>query len=105
MDRRLKLFYRISIWMILILLLSNAVVKTTIWFSSLPKAEQKDKIIHAIYLFKSTARRRYRYTTELKQKVFNKVDYLLTPAFIMLFALIAVKLVKTPEIFQEQEKK
>ena len=99
MSKKLRWFYRISIGLVLILISANILVKVIIWPSSLKQA--KDDHRYLIRIRKHIGSTRY--TTEHKQKLFNKVDYLLAPAFITLFAVIAVKLVKTPEIFKEKD--
>lgn len=100
MDKKLKWFYRLAILMISVCILSNILVKAVIWLPALkePQGEYREIIIR-----KFTMHRKCRFTTEIKQKLFNKVDYLLTPAFTIFFVVIAVKLVKTAEIFTEKE--
>lgn len=44
-----------------------------------------------------------KYVIKPIRKIFNLADHLLTPAFIMLFAMIAVKLVQTPNLFVERD--
>lgn len=103
MDKRLKWFYRISIWLFAMLILSNILVKLIIWPFAL--RERKDE--HQCPIMMHQKDHDIRYTTKIKEKLFNlfnnKIDYLFTPAFIMIFAVIAVKLVKTPEIFEEKD--
>lgn len=99
MDKKLNRFYRIAIWIILILISTNILVKAIIWLPAL-KVE-KDDYPYRIFILKDAYIERF--TTEGKQKLFNKVDYLLTPAFTILFVVIAVKLIKTPGIFEEKD--
>lgn len=102
MDKKIKLFYRISTWVIAIFISTNILVKAIIWFSSLEQPRPKDNIHDVVRFFKCPGTKYVRYTTEHKYKLFNKVDYLLTPPFVILFVVLAVKLAKTPGIFEEK---
>lgn len=103
MHKRLKLFYRLSTVAVLLLILCYLLVKPVIWFSSLPDGKQHGEEIYPITVFYSTNYVKYSYTTVQKQRWFKQVDQLLTPAVILLFVNIAVRLVKIPEIFKEND--
>ena len=100
MDKKLKVFYRISIWIILILISTNILIKAVIW-SSASKTIKKDKYESRIFLRKHIYIEKF--TTKGKQGLFNKVDYLLAPAFTLLFVIITVKLIKIPGIFEKRD--
>ena len=97
--KKLNWFYRISIWTISLLLACNILVKAAIWFTSLEHS--KEGYRSPIHIRKQDVKARF--VTKPKQKLFNKVDHLLTPAFTILFVAIAVKLVNTPRIFEEND--
>jgi len=99
MSKKLNLFYRISRWAVLILLACNILVKAVIWFTSLD--HHKDNYRHAIYIRQQPGSERF--TTKSKQELFEKVDYFLAPAFTILFAVIAVKLINTPKTFETKD--
>ncbi|MBL7085368.1 MAG: hypothetical protein ISS43_04605 [Candidatus Omnitrophica bacterium] len=101
MNNKLKRFYRISIWLIAILISINVLVKAVIWFCSSSIPVYEPEIHYRITAFQGIPQVKDKYTTERRQKLFNAVNHLLTPAFALFFVLIAVKLVKTPDIFKE----
>ncbi len=103
MGKKLSLFYRLAIWMIAICLSSHILVKTIIWSSASVTNLPYNKTPSLIAAFESTPWVRYKYATKQKEKFFKATDYLLPPAFSMLFILIAVKLVKTPNVFEEKD--
>ena len=100
MQNKLSWFYRISIFVILILLSINIVVKAVIWSSAKERPGRNERP-YPVAIFKAAYPPKFKYTSELRQRNFNKVDCLLTPAFTMLFALVALRLIKTPENFFE----
>ena len=103
LTNKLKWFYRISIWLFLTLISCSVLVKTIIWYPSSLRPDREKKVVYPIGIFKGTPRARNKYTTQLKRKLFNTADNLLTPAFILLFASIAVRLIKTPQIFEDKK--
>lgn len=102
-SRSLKM-YRIGVVLVVIFILTAAVVKISIWsFSSLSSQHQNfnNGMIHPITVLKHSSREAWRYTTVFNQKVFYKIESLFTPAFISIFVLMAVRLIKIPNIFQK----
>lgn len=81
---------------------SNILIKMNIWRSAsrrlfhLPNYQQ-----YPIALIKAIPLRRY--VTKEKEELFNKAERLLTPAFTLLFAVIAVRLIKVPELFEVED--
>jgi hypothetical protein len=102
---RMSRLYQITIWFIATLFLFTLLVKTVIWVTARNSKENDYKYpIHIrkyAHLYYKVGNSKY--TTVLKQKLYNKVDYLLTPAFTMLFVVIAIKLARMPDIFLEKE--
>ncbi|UCB57219.1 MAG: hypothetical protein JSV30_01110 [Candidatus Omnitrophota bacterium] len=102
MDKKLKWFYRISIWMIIAFLSSNILAKMNIWRAA---PRRHFYLInypqYPIALIKAIPVRRY--VTKETEERFNKADILLAPAFTLLFAVIAVRLIKVPELFEGED--
>ncbi|MBN2097512.1 MAG: hypothetical protein JW714_03420 [Candidatus Omnitrophica bacterium] len=94
---KLKLFYRITVTIALLLILTHSAVKASIWFVA-PQERHDEIHKYAIGIRKNAPGERY--TTESRQKLFNAVNYLLAPAFTLLFTVLAVKLIKTEGIFE-----
>ncbi|MCQ9208497.1 MAG: hypothetical protein NG712_03875 [Omnitrophica bacterium] len=103
MSKKLNRFYRISIWTISILIAGNILVKAVIWFSS--SKESKPDYHYPMYIRKHIGEleSNRRFTTRSKQKLFNKIDYLLMPAFTIFFIVVTVKLINRPKIFEESD--
>lgn len=99
MAKKLKWFYRISICLISIFILSNIIVKSIVWPAAYNTIEGDHR--YRIYLRRHIPEPRF--TTRIRQKLFLQVDYLLPPAFGMLFTLIALKLITTPGILEVKE--
>lgn len=103
MSKKLSRFYRISIRIVLILLLINILVKAIIWSSAFKKFPTESSKQYAVIINAYPNGLTHRYTTELRKNIFNKADYLLTAAFITLFVVLTIKLIKVPEIFKEDD--
>ncbi len=82
-------------------LLINAATKIFIWQASSKEVNETKAITYPVIMFKSTARETLKYTTRFRQKTFYAIDRLLTPAFLMAFIMLAVRLINTPGIFKE----
>jgi tellurite resistance protein TehA-like permease len=104
-DVRMMRFYLITVCFITTLILFTLLAKTVIWVTAKNSKENDYKYpIHIrkyAHLYYKVGNSKY--TTVLKQKLYNKVDYLLTPAFTMSFVVIATKLIRMPDVFGEQE--
>ena len=100
MSKRLTWFYRISLWAIAIAVLTYILVKIIIWVPALKDADGDQRFIIKVYRHPSYDYNRY--TTEVKQKVFDAVDYLFRPAMVMLFIIIIVRLINTEKLLKEE---
>lgn len=104
MSKKLTWFYRIGTWTAVLFIALNISTKTLIWSSASliesPK-ESTEGNIHFINIFPSTSWVRHKYTTELKQRMFNQADYLLTPAFLLIFIMLTIKLINVQRLFEE----
>lgn len=99
MEKKLKVFYSLSKLMIITFISAFILVKLTIWpFALTCRPEERYLPIRIV---KHNANEKH--VTKFIHYLFNRVDYLLTPAFIMLFAIIAVKLVTTPNLFEQKD--
>lgn len=94
---------KLMIWITLVFISCSVLVKTTIWYSSSTRKDEKNKVIYSMGIFESTPRVKYKYTTKLKQKLFYAADNLLTPIFILFFAAMAVRLAKTPKVLEIED--
>jgi len=105
--KKLTLFYRIAIGVALIFLVLSVFTKVIIWTAASvdrPPTDGNIKAESRAIFFPRTSRKMYKYTaTELRQTLFNQADQLFTPAFLLFFIILIVKLIKTPNLFQEGE--
>ncbi|MFH1245055.1 MAG: hypothetical protein V1662_01055 [Candidatus Omnitrophota bacterium] len=96
--KKLTCVYCVAVCVVAGLITCNILVKAFIWTSAAPlRAEYK----YSVSLIKDVCRAKYKYTTEKRQKLFDAVDNLLTPAWGILFAMIAGKLVSRGHFFDE----
>lgn len=98
MKKKFAWLYRLLIWIAVILIGFHILVKAIVWPAALLK--KKDGYCYSIQIRKHF--NHVRYTTENGQKLFNAVDYLLTPAFITIFLIVTIKLSKKAELLVER---
>lgn len=97
-------FYRLATFLVITLVLTTISVKAVIWLGALstPKEEENIKLSYPIFIFKDMAREKAKYTSAARQKLFNSINHLLSPALIISFVMVAVKLTRAPDIFEEK---
>ena len=86
--------------LISLFMLIHISVKALIWSKSLMVAHEINS--YAIYICRGEFAQP-RYTSEQRRKLFKKANSLLAPAMIIFFLTIAVKLIKKPDIFEEEK--
>ncbi|MFC1632131.1 hypothetical protein ACFL2I_06225 [Candidatus Omnitrophota bacterium] len=94
----LKRPYRLGIYLSLALISINILVKMYVWHGAFPYVISAGQDF-PIKVFKDG--NYVKFTFKPKQQIFDKIDYLLAPAFILPFALLTVKLIKSRDPFEE----